>query len=353
MGASIIEYDGFLTSGAATLTPALRFDSPSLSLGGQGSWTVFESGNQIFQATAAAAWLSPPHERRRFELSGAAGASRYVDEPGSAHVLARARFHFFAERAGGWVGATTGASFDGSAEVPVELALGAWSIRERFALVGTLAGTWLGNTRHLDILGAARWTRGGLELEARAGARAWAKSGGRVGEAPSGVWGEVSALVPLAARIALELSGGNYLSDPVRRVLGARYITAGFRLAVAGADRSPVPLMGSALVAAVREHSASGSTPEARLEIAPSGQLHAFRVHMAGAASIELMGDFTDWQTVALKQIGTGIWEVRLSVTPGVHRLNIRIDGGQWLVPAGARPEQGEFGGVVGVVVVR
>jgi hypothetical protein len=40
-------------------------------------------------------------------------------------------------------------------------------------------------------------------------------------------------------------------------------------------------------------------------------------------------------------------------LAPGVHRLNVRLDGGEWVVPAGARPEPGEFGGAVGVIVLR
>jgi hypothetical protein len=352
MGGSIVEYDGFLTSTAATLSPALTFDARSLSLGAQAGWTLFESGNHVLQATAAAAWLTPPRERWGIELSGAAGAFQYDGEPGSGHALARARFHFFADRNGGWVSATSGASFDGSVETPVELAIGAWSIRERFAMVGSVTRTFLGSAHHLDIAGAAKWTGARLELEARLGARPWVNSAGGVGEALAGVWGDVSLLVPLGTRISLALSGGTYPSDPVRRVLGARYITAGLRLALFETNRSPPLTIPAALVAAVRDHARAGSTPGARLEIAQTAQLHALRVHVAGATSVELMADFTDWRMLTLTQHGDGSWEIQLPIEPGVHRLNIRIDGGEWLVPAGARPEQGEFG-VVGVVVVR
>lgn len=355
MGGSIVEYDGFLTSGAATLTPALRYDTPNLSLGGQGSWTVFESGNQIFQATAAASWLAPSSQRRwRAELSGAAGAFQYAEAPVSGHLLGRGRLHYFAERTGGWIGATTGASFNGFAEVPLELAIGGWTVRDRFAVVGTLTGTWLGTDSHLDIAAAAKWTHQRLELEARAGARPWKTrpADGDTDTDTSGLWGEVSALVPLAARISLALSGGSYPSDPVRRLLGARYATAGLRLALFGTDRTPALTIAGPTIAAVQDYLNAGSSPGARLEIASAGPLHAIRIHAAGAASVELMGDFTDWQTVSLTQVGSGIWEIKLPLDPGVHRLNVRIDGGEWLVPAGARPEAGEFG-AAGVVVVR
>jgi hypothetical protein len=65
------------------------------------------------------------------------------------------------------------------------------------------------------------------------------------------------------------------------------------------------------------------------------------------------MADFTDWQPISLTRASGGEWRVHLMLTPGVHRLNVRIDGGDWVVPAGARPEPGEFGGAVGVIIVR
>ncbi len=49
VGASYIKYDGFLASGAAVVAPSLRFDSRRVSLAGQGSWAVFESGNVLGQ----------------------------------------------------------------------------------------------------------------------------------------------------------------------------------------------------------------------------------------------------------------------------------------------------------------
>jgi hypothetical protein len=353
MTGSLVQYEGFLTSTAATVAPALRYDTPSLSLGGQGSWTLFESGSRILQATAAAAWLSPARERWRFEVSGSAGASRYAEEPASGHALARGRFHFYGTDAGGWIGATTGASVNGSARTPFELSIGGWSVRERVALVGTLSTTWLGADRHLDVAGAARWTTNRMELEARLGARPWAQSPGAVGDAITGVWVELSAILPLASRVSLDLSGGSYPSDPVRRVLGSKYATAGLRLDFARRDRLPSLSIPPAILAAVQKRNEEGSTADARLEIVPDGAQYIIRIHAASAKAVEVMGDFTDWTALPLSQTADGIWEVRLELAAGVHRLNIRIAGGAWLVPAGARPEESEFGGTVGVVVVR
>ena len=75
-------------------------------------------------------------------------------------------------------------------------------------------------------------------------------------------------------------------------------------------------------------------------------------VLLDGARTVEVMGDFTDWRPVALTLVTPTQWEVQLSVAPGVHRVNVRINGGGWFAPAGTRAEETEFGGVVGVLVV-
>ncbi|MGH7449356.1 MAG: hypothetical protein ACRELT_17415, partial [Longimicrobiales bacterium] len=306
------------------------------------------------QATAAGAWLNSPRARRwRLELAGALGAARYAEEPVSGHVLGRTRVHVFGERAGGWVGVTTGASFGDSARVPVEIAAAAWSVEHNLALVGTIAGARLGRYRHLDLLGTARWARSPLEVEARISIRPWAEGAADRETASTGLYGDVSLLMSVSERISIAVSGGSYPSDPVRRLLAARYVDAGVRLRFVGRDVRSASALSDATLAAALRRLATQNTGRARLEIAPAGDPRMLRVHAPGATSVELMGDFTDWQPATLRQAGAGTWEILLPLTPGVHRVNIRLDGGPWIVPAGARSEPSDFGGVVGVVVVR
>ena len=65
------------------------------------------------------------------------------------------------------------------------------------------------------------------------------------------------------------------------------------------------------------------------------------------------MGDFTDWKVEALVALGSGRWTFPAALTPGVHHLNVRFDGGAWLVPSGASAVDDGFGGRVGLIVVR
>ena len=352
MAGSVTQYEGFLTASAFALAPSVRYDTRNVTLGAQGNWTVFETGNQVLQATAAAGYITPTGDRWRFELGAAAGAFRYANEPASGHALARGRLHVFGNRVGSWIGATTGASLDSTTRAPFELALGAWSVRERVALVGTITTTWLGSDRHIDVSGAARWSSRRVELEGRLGLRPYVHSPGRVGDATTGAWLELAALIPLRSNIAFDLSGGTYPSDPVRRVLGAKYATAGLRIDFARREQLPALTIPPAILAAVQKHNLEASAPEARLEILSESDTHVLRVHAGSARTVELMGDFTDWKEIQLRRRGD-VWELRTQIAPGVHRLNIRIDGGPWLVPTGARPEEGEFGDKVGVVVIR
>jgi hypothetical protein len=216
-----------------------------------------------------------------------------------------------------------------------------------------MTGTSLAGDHHLDLLGAARWTADRVELEARLGARPWTDSSGGIGEAVTGVFAELSAVVAVSSRVAGVIGVGNYPADPVRRVLAARYLTAGLRLALAPRSGVARPDLAGATLATLRGRSDSSDTDAPRLEIAQAGPASAIRVHAPGARSVQLMADFTDWEAVTLTRIDAATWEIQRPLTAGVHRLNIRIDGGAWLVPAGTRPEAGEFGGAVGVIIVR
>src|SRR5256885_13699824 len=63
----------------------------------------------------------------------------------------------------------------------------------------------------------------------------------------------------------------------------------------------------------------------------------------------ELAGDFTDWQPVGLQPTSDGAWESVQHIPGGVHRVNVRIDGGRWTAPAGATRTPREVGGGGGV----
>jgi 1,4-alpha-glucan branching enzyme len=70
------------------------------------------------------------------------------------------------------------------------------------------------------------------------------------------------------------------------------------------------------------------------------------------ARRVEIAGDFTDWQPVPMERVPAGRWRFDVRLAPGVHQLNVRVDGGAWEVPAGLASLRDEFSGGVGLLVV-
>jgi 1,4-alpha-glucan branching enzyme len=78
----------------------------------------------------------------------------------------------------------------------------------------------------------------------------------------------------------------------------------------------------------------------------------AFVVRAPGATRVEVTGDFSNWEPVALSRAETGEWSAVLQLTRGTYRFNVRIDDGPWIVPAGVSRLEDEFGGDVGLLRV-
>ena len=79
---------------------------------------------------------------------------------------------------------------------------------------------------------------------------------------------------------------------------------------------------------------------------------YAIEVRVVGAHSVEIMGDATQWTPAALQRLSDERWRVELAMSPGVHHMNLRIDGGEWMAPPGVPIAVDEFTGGAGVIVV-
>jgi hypothetical protein len=135
-------------------------------------------------------------------------------------------------------------------------------------------------------------------------------------------WELVEASVWFAPHTAFVLSAGRTLTDFVRGTPRTTWIGASIRL-------SP-----SAHSSFARRRSPDQSLP--RLTVT---RVNAERVDLEitapNATSVELMGDFTDWQPVTLgRSAANGAWRSERPITPGLHRISLRIDGGPWIAPS-------------------
>jgi len=89
-------------------------------------------------------------------------------------------------------------------------------------------------------------------------------------------------------------------------------------------------------------------------EIRPAGtSLQRLTARIGGVETVEIMGDFTDWAPIPLIRRGRDLWELLVPLNAGVHQINLRIDGGQWIAPPGVPTLKDGFNGEVGVLVVR
>jgi len=76
------------------------------------------------------------------------------------------------------------------------------------------------------------------------------------------------------------------------------------------------------------------------------------RVKAPRASTVEVSGDFTNWIPTQLRADGSGWWSVNLPLKPGKYQMNLRINGGSWVVPPGLLSMVDEFGGSVGLLIV-
>jgi hypothetical protein len=207
---------------------------------------------------------------------------------------------------------------------------------------GAGAGGGLGDTiprtgsvpalHYSDVESSVYWSHGPLALDGLVGTRVSASYGQR------STWGHAQASWALGEALALVASGGSRASEPSIGRLGGNYFSLGVRVA-------SVPWISHALHPGARSSASS-------FGVRAEGARRIIYVHAPTARTIELMADFTDWQPVVMRHAANDEWQITMPITPGSHRVNIRVDGGEWSAPPGASTVQDEFNGVVGLVVV-
>ena len=350
VGASTVRYDGFLASGAASVTPAATWTRPGATLIARGSYLRFQSGHRSLQGLIAASLFTPPAllpDSWRGEVTVSGGGSSYADFASFWHATGEARLHFVGPGRGAWMGATAGRTSYGSAARPVAVAgIGGWARRGWLMLTASASRSFIGDTAYTDVESRADVGAGAWGLHGSMGARISSRGGGH------GVYGAGEATRALSQRIALFVSGGRYPTDPVSGSVAGRYLTVGVRI------RSPTPRRPPTWDAVQKGRRPAAADGEATLapqiEIRPAGDRGVrLLVRAPGASSVELAADFTDWHPVVLERVlEEGAWQLLLPVASGLHRLNVRIDGGKWIAPAGTTRSADEFGSEVGVVAV-
>lgn len=350
IGAVSLRYADSLSVTAATLTPDIRIESERAVGQLTGTFSQFTRGGWSAQATSSGSLFSAPRRGFLGELAGMGGGSTHQDGTRTGQAIANIRLHAMRERTGFFAGAGGGSTWDGSEWRRLLLGeIGGW--------VQSAAGTGLLTITPVVVNDSIRYLDGQLTLS-RAFRRVDASivTGARAGSQNPGVatqtrsWGSVSAVAWLRPRVALVASGGTYPVDPTQGFPGGRYLSVSVRLATSqprGAARVPDP---AEIVEPVTAEPVS-SLVSLEVDRKTSGTV-VLQVSAPAAQLVEITGDFSGWSPVRLEAAGNGIWKGSFRLPPGQYQMNLRFDGGDWVVPPGLLPLKDEFGGSVGLLVI-
>ena len=338
-GALKMQYADSIDSNAIALTPAFWIDSRFTSFSTTGTLSQFSGGGWSLQGSGDGSLFTRRLGVVMGELQGTAGGSSRNDGSRTAQLIAIARGHISSDNRGLWVGAGLGRTWDGVEWRNVKQGeAAAWARTGKTTALLSLIPTSVDDTiTYFDTELSAGVNLRRIDLTLSGGVRGGSNLPTLGGTATS--WGSVSATGWIWPRIAVVASAGTYPVDLTQGFPGGRFASLSIRVGSRRFSPSSEPALD---VRATK-----------MFEVKPVNRtLQAIRIRAPGAATVELMGDFTDWAAVKLDSDGSGWWTVTLPVTPGLHEMNMRIDGGKWVAPPGMTRKTDEFGGTVGVFLI-
>jgi hypothetical protein len=365
VGAGTYRPDRAIPGGIASIAPTLVYHSGLFQVGGAGVYSDAPGGRWNFQATTFAGMRTPRWGIFEAEANGQIDVTRHFAVRGSTALTGELRLSAHPFRGASiWAGHGIGVASALDSRRPLRrsqigtsarlggIELGFSVASTTFDLMNGLPLSAADSSRSLPIVDEAaarspsshrrsltdamlssKWRIADFDLDVALGRR-FSRSAPEMT-----IWG-VSASRGITPQLALVAGAGRSGADPVTSVPGSRYFVLGLRLKVgppAGIVLAPRPR--------TAEH-----TPFRIGPALPAGREVVVRA--PSAAAVELAGDFTDWRPVPLERADGGAWRAVLPIAPGLHRLAIRIDQGEWRAPPGARPVPSEFGGEVAEVVV-
>jgi AMP-activated protein kinase-like protein len=359
-GIAAVSYENGTSHTAATLTDALIVERPRsttlatgfLSIFEDGAWTAQGtlSGTRFSQPLTIAPALAPFFKSVRGESSLALNATAQQRAQPTMQLIGSVRAHFLDIARGVWFAGTVSRAFDGRRWLTALSGEGAgWIRHEATVLTATVRPMQLQNGDLLtDNEVEASWARGRATFGL--------SSGIRVGQALRGTtaWTALNVTFPIKGRYLTTASIGSYPADLMQTLPGGRFFSITVRLPSREVARSREGTRPSILLGAGGDPSrdAAGNlvffydTPKTTTD------LRVVRLRAPGALRVEIMGDFTGWEPVTMVRERTGEWVTTVHFPAGAHRVNVRIDGGAWQVPANLARVTDEFNGVVGVFIV-
>jgi hypothetical protein len=330
-------YEGYLPSGAYTLTPGVSYTGGRATAYADAALTKFQSGHtsEFAELGASVTAGSAPFSLTA-RMDGSTSWYR-SDEPVSAGLGGLRAMLRVSRVSGVWLGGAGGLSNSISGATDNIYAVGrgdagAWVVVRPFSVIGSVTATAAGDSTYLDAVATVRFDISRLSVSGTLGARAGALAGG------VSRWAQADVRVPLFATVSLIGGVGSTPTDIVRGLPGAQYVSIGLRAAIGHAGAAP----------AVTSHEASRENPVNQI----IERSRTVEIHEPTGSRVEIMGDFTEWRPILCPEIAPGVFALAVPRVHGVYRIDVRVDGGPWTVPPGLTGVPDEFGGEAGLLVV-
>lgn len=339
-GGSTVAFSGASRISGGVLAPSVWWDARGGYAYLGGSFSRYDDQTWTSGVTVGGSAYTSARRPWRLE-AGATGMFRAYSggyETGEVNLIGR--FHRAWAGAGAWVGAGYSRTWAwDSTRQSVTGEAGAWARTGGLTLIATVAPRWWADTSHTDLVFSGRFSSGRLQVDATAGIRPAAGA--------TQTWQSVSTMVRLVSPLHFLLTVGKFPDDPIQGFYGGNYVTAGFRFA----PRRTPPVLPTATLRRDQAPAPPGPIRRFALERL-RGDDYRIVVTVAEGARVEIAGDMTGWAPRDLTASGPGRWETTLSLPRGTHRVNLRVDGGAWVVPPGLPTETDDFDGTVGRLTV-
>ena len=326
-GGVLARYADSISGSAALVAVRIGGLSPRSAGTLEASFSRFASGGWISQISGQGSALLPVGRTASVGVVGAGFASVFQGGPwvgggtvGPLVTVVASPFVFALSLSGGYA-----QPFDASA-LPLATADTRlrWTVHESVVFEGGLSATVTDSLRYLDGVGVLSLRRRPLLIAVTGGVR--------TGDLADDPWGQARIEIAVGSRVTFEAAGGRYPRDLLGFTDGV-FANAGFRfhLSPRHTERTRSPLR----VVRIGDR-------RVRLE---------FDVR-TGEDTPSIVGEWNGWDPIPLERGSAGRWTIELPLQPGVYKYALAL-GDTWTVPAGAPSVPDDFGGRLGIIIVR
>lgn len=344
-----LRYADTVSTAAFVVSPRASANWASGFVDATATLSQFSAAGWSVQGLLSGSRFIPTGRRFFGELAGLAGGSTHDDGTRTGEILANGRLHFPRGRAEFFGGAGVGRTYDGESWRNLLLGEVGASVGsfDRNVLVTLGPAMVNDSTKYADLQGSLSWKTRQADFGAVLGFRFGDQLTTLNDNARS--WASVTAARQLTHRLAVALSGGTYPIDPTQGFPGGRFVSAAVRIAL-GRPASP---LAPGVEAETPTSAAVGSITSFNAARDAGGGVTII-VTAPGTDVVEINGDFTSWSPVVMTSdpTGSGRWVAKLRLAPGRYQMNMRLNGGPWIVPPGILSMVDEFGGTVGLLII-